>query len=301
MGKITRLINTLSEKNLFSNYLPIFRLYIVYHIIKKVYLSWGSISILTGGFLESQNALFNNSSFLMYKIGGLPLFFIILIVATIFYGFGIGKRVTVLILAISLYAFNNQIIAPFGNGGDNYLTFIIIYLIFTDSFDFFSFSKINYKNQSLSNLSNFVSNLAVYSIMIHICLIYFVSFIHKIHSDVWYNGVATYYILNLERYTSPFNHLFSKNAFFIGFSTYFTLAFELLFPLFIWDKRYRNILLISGILMHLGIYFSMMIYDFSILFMMVYGFFLSNKEWNHFYKKVNIAYNKLRKDKLKFN
>lgn len=293
MGKITKLKGYLSESNHFSNYLPVFRVYIAYHIIKKIYLSLSSFSLLTGDFIEGNSTLLDLAPLLLYKIGTLPIFFILMILLTVFYGFGIGKRWTILLLAIFMYVFNNEVIALFGNGGDNYLTFIIIYLIFTDSFEHLSFSKLDYKKKELKKLSNFVSNLAVYSIMIHICLIYFVSFIHKIHSDVWYNGVATYYILNLERYTSPFNYLFSKNAFFIGFSTYFTLAFEMLFPFFIWKKKYRNLLLISGILLHLGIYFSMMIYDFSILFIMVYGFFLSKSEWSVIFQKINQIYIKL--------
>ena len=72
--------------------------------------------------------------------------------------------------------------------------------------------------------------------------------------------------------------------FFVGFSTYFTLAFELLFPLFIWNKFYRKFLIFSGIMLHLGIYFFMMIYDFEILFIMIYGFFLTNKQWS----KINL-------------
>ncbi len=102
---------------------------------------------------------------------------------------------------------------------------------------------------------------------------------HKIHSDVWFNGVANYYILNLERFCSPLNIYFSKNTFFIATSTYFTLFFELLFPFLVWFKLWRNTFLISGILLHLGIYFFMLIYDFEILFIMTYGFFLTNSEW----------------------
>lgn len=290
MGKITKLISYLSESNYFSNYLPVFRVYISYHIIKKIYLSLSSFSLLTGDFIVGHSTLLDLAPLLLHKIDNLPVFFILMILLAIFYGFGIGKRWTILLLTTFMYVFNNEVIALFGNGGDNYLTFIIIYLIFTDSFEHLSFSKLNYKKKEFKKLSNFASNLAVFSIMIHICLIYFVSFIHKIHSDVWFNGVATYYILNLERYKSPLNYLFSKNAFFIGFSTYFTLAFEMLFPFLVWNKKYRNLLLILGILLHLGIYFTMMIYDFSILFIMVYGFFLSNSEWEKIFEKINHLY-----------
>jgi hypothetical protein len=210
-----------------------------------------------------------------------------MIVLSILFAFGIGKRFTAFLLAISLY-FNGELIYLYSNGGDNLLTFIAIYLVFVNSYDYLSFSKLKYKKEQINKISNMVSNLAVLSIMIHLCLVYFVSFMHKIHSDMWFNGVATYYILNLERYKSPFNHLFANNAFVIAVSTYGTLAFELLFPLFIWNKKFRSILLFFGILLHMGIYFFMKIYDFEILFIMVYGFFISNNEWKSIINWLNI-------------
>lgn len=284
MGKFSRIIDNLSEKNYFSNYLPIFRIYICFHIIKKTYLGWGSISLIYGDLIDAKSPILQIFPFLDYTIGNIPIIIILTIILSLLFAFGIGKRLTVFLLFICIY-FNGELIYLYSNGGDNLLTYLCLYLIFTNSYDFLSFKKLKYKNISLNKLSSFISNLAVYSIMIHLCLVYFVSFIHKIHSDMWYNGVANYYILNLERYNSPFNYLFSKNSFFIAFSTYFTLAFELLFPILIWNKKFRNPLLFSGIFLHLGIYFFMMIYDFEILFIMIYGFFLTNEEWDNIFLK----------------
>ncbi|WP_438529552.1 hypothetical protein [Cetobacterium sp.] len=214
--------------------------------------------------------------FLDYRIGDYPLIILLTILIAILFGFGIGRWITSLALYILMY-FNNELSYLYSNGGDNLLSFICLYMVFTNSYSYFVLNK---SNPIKSKISNLASNLACYSIMIHLCLIYFISFIHKIHSDMWYNGVANYYILNLERYSSPFNYIFSKNIIFIVFSTYFTLAFELFFPILIWNKNFRKILLVSGLLLHLGIYFFMMIYDFEILFIMIYGFFITNNEWS---------------------
>lgn len=280
MGKVSRVLEVLSKENMFSKYAAIFRVFISFHIIKKVYLGWGSLSLVYGTIVETKSTITSWIPFVNLFGQEIPLLSIFLVLLSFLFAFGVGKSLTALLLFICVY-FNGEIIYLHSNGGDNLLTYVCLYLIFVNSYDYLSFKKIEYKNSKIKNLSVMVSNLAVYSIMIHLCLVYFVSFIHKIHADEWYNGVATYYILNLERYNSPLNHLFSKNAFVVGFSTYFTLAFELFFPILIWNKNFRNILLLSGIGLHLGIYFFMMIYDFEILFIMIYGFFLTNQEWTH--------------------
>ena len=47
--------------------------------------------------------------------------------------------------------------------------------------------------------------------------------------------------------------------------------------------------------MHLGIYFFMMIYDFEILFIMIYGFFVTNEEVKSI---LEYSKNKLRDSKI---
>lgn len=46
MERIQKLIDGISEKNYFKNYLPIFRIYLSFHILKKIYLNMGAISIV---------------------------------------------------------------------------------------------------------------------------------------------------------------------------------------------------------------------------------------------------------------
>ena len=44
--------------------------------------------------------------------------------------------------------------------------------------------------------------------------------------------------------------------------------------------------MIGGILLHLGIAVFMMLYDFQLLFIAVYGFFISNEMWLNVHSKV---------------
>lgn len=280
---MARLLKSLKNENHFKLFLPIFRVFVCFHIIKKIFINYGSTSIffddkfveIKSGFYRSFDWLFNT------QILEIPILLYFLIFTCVLYAFGIGRWFTALLVFIQFYLYT-EASALNGNGGDNYLFFILFYLIFADSYYYLCLKETVKKKSDY-----LISNIACYSIMIHLCLIYFVSAIHKIHAEEWFNGVATYYILNLERYSSPFNHYFSKNAFIVIFSTYFTILIELLFPFLVWTKRFRIPFLISGLSLHIGIYLFMMIYDFEILFMMVYGFFLTNQEWKLILEKMN--------------
>lgn len=280
MDKIKRLLKSLVDVNLFENFLPIFRVYLSFHIIKKIFLNWDSLTL----FLDKAVYTSKYAHILPYivgnTIGTIPIIVIITIILALLFGLGIGKNITALLLFFSMLLY----FEPFlfiANGGDNLLYFILIYMIFTNSYKHLTITH-RYRQNAVSN---FVSNLASISIMLHLCLIYFVSGVHKIHADVWLNGVATYYILQLERFNSPINGYFTSNTFLIAFSTYYTLLFEMLFPFLVWNRRLRPIFLISGVLMHLGIYFTMMIYDFEILFIVIYGFFIPNEVWQKWFDK----------------
>ena len=272
----------ISSSNLFENYLPIFRVYISFHILKKIYLNWGSTDLFLDKTIYTskystllpliESRLFNDT----------PVINIITIVLAILYAFGIGKNITALLLFFSALLY----FEPFlfiANGGDNLLYFIMIYMIFVNSYKHLNI----FNNYGTGEVSNVLSNLATLSIMLHLCLAYFVSGVHKMSAGVWFNGVATYYVWQLERFNAPINYLFYKNAFIIGFSTYFTILFELLFPFLIWIRQFRKILLISGLVLHLGIYFTMMIYDFEILFIAIYGFWISDATWGKLFLKIN--------------
>lgn len=184
-----------------------------------------------------------------------------------------------------------QFVCELSDGGDNLLYFLSLYMVFANSYKHFSFTK--YKNRKLSNL---ISNLCVYSVLFHLCFVYLIQGLHKTHSDVWFNGVANYYILHINRFCSPLNHYFYNNFYFIPFSAYYTLFFELFFWIFIQLNKTRKWMVISGILLHLSIYFFMMIYDFQLLFIAIYGFFISDKYWGD---KLQLLYHKIDRFKNK--
>jgi len=197
---------------------------------------------------------------------------------------GIGRNFVTLILLFLFEILQNLNYLTL-NGGDNLLKFILIYYVFTNSFEYFSLQKPF--NILPKKINNILSNLAVLSICFHLCLSYFISSIHKLHTDVWFNGVALYYILNLDRFKGTYlNDILSRNGIFVTVSTYGTIIIELLFPILIWVKKVKPYLIISATFLHLSIYILMMLYDFEILFIMCYGFFFDDVEIKKIYHKI---------------
>lgn len=273
----------LEEKNNYAFYLSVFRVFVCLHLIKTIIFQWPFLDILYGpsSFLSPHNTILTelfgvHSNWIREHYQGFMMVYLLVIVL---YLFGVGKNLTALALVLLLEV-QQRLCPVILNGGDNLLRFVMLYMVFADSFQYFSIKTKPFKNETRRRLCNLCSNLAVLAITIHLCLVYFWSAFHKIHSDVWFNGVATYYILSLAQFKgTSFNDALTANGYFVTLSTYFTLLVEMFFPVLIWFRQTRIPALVCGLLLHIGIYIFMMIYGFEIIFIMLYGFFLTDREW----------------------
>lgn len=288
MNQIDKLIHLQKNSNRYSFYLSFFRVFICLLLIKKLFLQWNLISLLytDESFLIPTNRIVTEFFIrvdLSFIRSNIYIFISLYLLILILFLFGIGKNLTAVLLFF-FYDILQKLCPQILNGGDNFLRFILLYYCFANSFDYFSVSQ--YKYSKFSSVRNFFSNLSGLSICIHLCLIYFISAIHKIHADVWFNGVATYYTFNIERFNgTPYNSTISKNIFFTGVSTYGTWLIELFYPVLVWMENTKYLVITLAIFLHIGISIFMMLYDFQLLFVVVQGFFVNNKLWVSFYNK----------------
>lgn len=294
-------LQSLLTENKYSFYLSFFRVFICFILIKKIVMQWGLIPLIYSGhsYLVPTNDVVNeffisfNASIIRDNI---YLFLTVLILFLLLYLFGIGKNITAFIVFI-LCDILQKLCPQILNGGDNFLRFLLLYMVFANSFTYFTFKKS--KLVKAETYSNFFSNLAGLSICIHLCLIYFVSAIHKIHSDLWFSGVATYYTLSIERFNgTSLNSSLSKNSLFVTISTYATWFIELLYPILIWNKNTKRLMIFAAILLHLTIAITMMLYDFQLIFIVVQGFFISNTFWINKFQTMQPKFMKFRTAKL---
>ena len=94
-------------------------------------------------------------------------------------------------------------------------------------------------------------------IQFELALLYFAAFCSKIQGADWVQGNALFYIYHVEelrRFPLP---SFFLNPLFLKVTTWFTLLVELAWGLLVWIKPLRYYILVCGLLLHLGLEYSL--------------------------------------------
>ncbi len=177
------------------------------------------------------------------------------------------KRIsTVLVYFFTMSLYHKTI--PIQNAGFNLLVMVLVMLIFMDE-------KANdTKNPYLRTINITVSNFALWAARFQVIMLYVVASWFKLYGTSWLNGTAFYYVLYTDTFTLPwFRDLFISHSFVIHFVSWFALSFQLLFPVLVWFKRTKPVMLALGVLFHLMIMLVMGIIDFSIIMIIMYLLF----------------------------
>lgn len=275
--------NFLLKEREHNFYFALFRVFVCLFLIKDIFVKWSFMDILYRGnsfLVPSESGILELVNLSTTSLrNNIEYFILVHVMLIILFFFGIGKHLVAFFVFVT-YELSQRLCHITLNGGDNLLKFAILYLIFADSYNYFSITRLSIKSELGKKNNDLLTNLARLSICFHLCLAYFLSALHKIHADVWFNGIATYYTLSLERFQgTSFNLALAKNGLFVTVSTYFTILVELLFPVLVWSKSLKWLMLTLGVMLHMGIFIFMMIYDFQIVFISIYGFFISDAEW----------------------
>ncbi|MDG1510069.1 MAG: hypothetical protein P8R31_00120 [Mariniblastus sp.] len=281
MIKISKLDKLFFEPTNRSIYLAIFRVFIAFHILKKLYFSWPNAQLLYSS--DSFVSHYSGAHYLGFLSidwirDNLLEFYIVFAVLCVFMAFGIGRHITVLLVALGTdihQALNSYLL----DGGDNLLKFVVFYLAIANCYSFLTLKRWQPSSEIGKMLDNFFTRVAVFCLIAHLCLVYTVAGFSKAHADVWYNGVAVYYIYMNERFMgTPWNQMLGKNFWFTTISSYATIIWESCFAFGVFVKPLRVPWLLLGVSMHLGIYVFMMIHEFQWLFIVYYGFFFTDEE-----------------------
>lgn len=270
--------------------LSIFRCLVGFHLLKKIILWWPNLGLLlsTDSFVViDESTRFMPIEWINYFSNNYRLLIMFHVCLIVFFIAGIGKNYTTFLLYLTVEIIQRISGGLILNGGDNFLKFALLYLSFCNCYDYFVWSKSESKTSKLNWLKNLLTNVFSKSIVIHLCIIYFIAGFSKVNADVWYNGVATHYIFQLERFNSGIlSDFIISSPYLVLTTTYFTILWELFFPIVLFNKKFRIPMLIAGLLLHLGIYFMMMINDFALLFMFAYLLFFNDREIKLFADKI---------------
>lgn len=298
MLNIKETIWRFQQKNEKGYYLAVLRVLVSLWFIKELYFRWPAFEFLYSNqsFLKlnpslSLQAFGLNVSFLRDHypaVIGVCMFLLLLNL------FGIGRNIVSLLLYLSmtvLYHLNNK----FANSGDEMAMLLLLYLSFANTFSHFVLYKRTPFSAEKEKIYNLVSNLAAWSIIINLCISYFMAGAYKILQSYWQDGTAIYYFINDDRYS-----LFAAGSRHVALPWllsliigYGTVLLELLFPFLVFDKKTRNAVLGLCLLMHLGIYSFLMVYGMSVIFVIQYGLFYSNEEVTAAAEKIKAFLKKL--------
>ncbi len=191
----------------------------------------------------------------------------VLIVSSITVMLGFLTRPSLIILFVCLISFHHRNVAIL-HSGDTLLRLYAFILIFSPAGKMFAIDKLKVP---ITEQWKIRSDCWPQRLMqLQIAAVYCQTFWAKTTGQTWWNGTAVYYASRIEEFQKfpvpfLFDHLWTCE-----FLTYATLAIELALWTLIWFKQTRYIVLIAGIIMHLGMDWSMNIPLFE--YTMIIGF-----------------------------
>ncbi|MFM9984629.1 MAG: hypothetical protein ACKVOK_05310 [Flavobacteriales bacterium] len=134
--------------------------------------------------------------------------------------------------------------------------------------------------KAVSHYGIALSNAARIACLIQLAIVYFTAGVYKASGTQWLDGSALYYTAHIEHFSSPWMREFFTYHFFLSkLLTWFSLAYQLLFPLFLFIKKGRWIFLTLGIAFHLFIGIFMHLWDFATAMIVCYVLLIDDSFW----------------------
>jgi len=252
--------------------------YYVSNYPERAYL-WGPEAVFP--FESFQNSLFR-PAFSLYELADSTFMFEIIfhlgLLVAILFTVGIGGRsMTALhyVFMWSIYTRNSLLL----DGGDNISFLVLLYLIPVDSTAVLAIRRSKQVAQGAS-ARTILHNTGLAFIIAQLCIVYMASSMFKIQGQLWQDGTALYYILQVPEYSWPIitDHLV-PHAWPIVFGTYATVFFQLCFPVMLMRPTARILAVVLGMAFHLGIALFMGLTSFSLYMIATEAILLSDRHY----------------------
>lgn len=169
--------------------------------------------------------------------------------------FGLGTRVTS-VLAYAIHVSYCQRAALSNYGLDQILGILTLYLMIGPCGAFYSIDNLIRRWQGkASDLARKYASagLAIRLTQVHYCIIYFSASTGKFQGESWWDGSAMWRALANYEYQSMDMTWLAWYPEFLQLVTHSAVIWELSFAYLVWVKPLRPLMLIGGVLLHLGI------------------------------------------------
>lgn len=200
--------------------------------------------------------------------------YVLLLLSALSLMVGFKSRLSALILFICLASFHHRNLLIFHSGDT--LMRVCLFLILFGPID--KMYSIDSRGKAPAQASPWVQNL----LRFQIAIVYAHSFFSKMEGSTWWDGTAIYYALHMEDfYRFPVPLLFD-NIITVKLATWSTLVIELALWTLIWISGLRYYVLAAGVILHLGIDWSMNLPFFEDLMIASYVLFLKPEDIERF-------------------
>ena len=211
----------------------------------------------------------------------LTLFFIVFLLACVSLLLGFWTRTSAIIVYLclnTLHSRNNVI----HNSGDTVMLVLSAYLVFSSAGAACSLDRLwrifrGRENDEPPRIVPWAQRL----MQLQVAVVYLGASLSKAGGEKWVNGTAAYYPLHLPE-SARFPILGGETLWVINLVTWGTVAMELALATLIWVPRLRLYVIAGGVLLHLGIEYSLNIPLFSYMMIASYLTFLNGTDYTNF-------------------
>lgn len=182
--------------------------------------------------------------------------------------FGYQTRVAALLACAALHLLSERL-PILTDGGDNIAQLVLIYMIFA--------LPVGAK-PARGSLAVWIHNIAVLAITLQLVVLYATSGLLKVSGEKWGNGVALYYISQVEWFSLPAVQQLFLNPLIVTMATYVPMLYQVLFPIAI-ISPIKLPWLAVGISFHIGIAIVMGLVTFSAVMIGLELFLISDTEY----------------------
>lgn len=158
------------------------------------------------------------------------------------------------------------------DGGNNLMHIVLFLLIFMTPHS-------SARNPSLRSFSNSLSNMAFFMVRAQVALVYATAGLLKVQGELWPKGVALYYTMNVLEYGNKFvGGLMADFPLLLAAGCLVTVLFQVTFPILIWPRATRPLLMAAGTFFHLSIVFVMGLTSFGFAMCASYFIFYTDRQ-----------------------
>ncbi|MDQ2864770.1 MAG: hypothetical protein M3R51_00945, partial [Candidatus Eremiobacteraeota bacterium] len=140
-------------------------------------------------------------------------------------------------------------------------------------------------------LVNALHNVCRFLIFWQICMIYVWAVFWKLSGSAWRDGTAMSYVLHIERFQvhAALSNLIAGNGLAAAVLTYGILIFQSAFPICMWIRAMKPIIVLIGIALHVGIGVMLGLVSFSYVMIIADLSLLSDEQFSRFYREAQRA------------